>query len=579
MELKQVFTLFLTFLTLGFSDSFSQTTYYADQAIGSNSNNGLSPTTAFATVEYAVANALLPGDTLLLMGEFANPSFDPNYQFSGNINDPHIWNQENSVRVNNLHGTPSAWITFKPYNANTRLRGDGANILRITNASYLRFEGLEVEGMVDSIPLQTALALQFLYRVGTDTVTQYRVPPGTPDSVVGTLTLPALGSNIPRPSYTDTRGIYASNVHHLALVGNHVHHTPGNGLRVAICDYVWIEGNEVDNTSRKSYSGTHGLVVASAASIDSVEDPKIFIQRNLVHHNYNEVYSWAPTKTFITPRIDEGKGISLQRNDSLSGWLHGRFLVENNICYWNGYSGVHANDGLRMDFVHNTSYMNCYTNVVTYANGVQSGNQIGISAQDCNDIRIVHNVVQTDASWNGFAISVSAMPNLVVSDNLLFGVNGTLAQDADVVAVEVNTQIADPQWIDPANFDFHLQAGSPAVNAGNGGFAPLVDYYGTFRDSLVDLGAVEFEFPMVSNMSGEIKPAFRVYPNPFSGGCLVEGEWISDSMPRIWNTMGQSMSGIKLEKRESGWFIDGQALSEGVYWLELDGEWVLLIKQ
>ena len=89
---------------------------------------------------------------------------------------------------------------------------------------------------------------------------------------------------------------------------------------------------------------------------------KINILRNKVHHNYNEIYSWAPTKTIITPYIDEGKGISLQRNDiddnntptdntDDTGWLRGRFLVANNVCYFNGYSGLHSNDGTRIDFI------------------------------------------------------------------------------------------------------------------------------------------------------------------------------------------------------------------------------------
>ena len=62
---------------------------------------------------------LSAGDTLILIGEFSNMSYDANYSFSGNINDAHIWHQENSIRINNLNGTSSNYITIKPLNSST----------------------------------------------------------------------------------------------------------------------------------------------------------------------------------------------------------------------------------------------------------------------------------------------------------------------------------------------------------------------------------------------------------------------------------------------------------------------------
>lgn len=469
----------------------AQTSWYVSQESGSNGNNGLSASTPFATVANVVNNYVQAGDTVFLMGEFVNSSYDPNYSYPDDINDPHIWTQENTIKINNLHGSAGAYITFKSYDQTTVLKGDGANILRVSNSSYLRFEDLTVEGEVDRIPYSTALALQFLYRESGSTNTLYRVPPGTSDEDVENMTFAVL-NNISRPSYTDTRGIYMSNVHHIDILNNLVFNTPGNGLRVAGGDYINIIGNEVHSTSRKSYSGTHGLVVTNANSIDTYEGYKIFITNNLVHHNYNEIYSWAPSKTIITPRIDEGKGISLQRNDLANGWTHGRFLVANNITYWNGFSGVHSNTGIRMDFVNNTCYMNSYTNTITYAGQTQSGNNIGISTSSGDDIRIRNNIAVVDASWNGFAISSANTTNLEVADNLIYGLNASLATDSDVTAVEVNTTIMDPLFVDAAQFDFNLQASSPAIGLANLATAVNTDYFGVSRDAMPDVGAVEY---------------------------------------------------------------------------------------
>jgi hypothetical protein len=72
--------------------------------------------TPFADINDAL-NVVIPGDTILLMGVFTNSSYDPNYSYSGNINDPHLWHQENTIRINNLNGTPNNYITISAYNS------------------------------------------------------------------------------------------------------------------------------------------------------------------------------------------------------------------------------------------------------------------------------------------------------------------------------------------------------------------------------------------------------------------------------------------------------------------------------
>jgi hypothetical protein len=64
----------------------------------------------------------------------------------------------------------------------------------------------------------------------------------------------------------------------------------------------------------------------------------------------------------------------------------------------------------------------------------------------------------------------------------------TFATDA-MVTLSNNIDEQDPKFVDAANADFHLQAGSPAIDAGEKDFMPLDDFYGNPRLT-ADLGAV-----------------------------------------------------------------------------------------
>ena len=199
----------------------------------------------------------------------------------------------------------------------------------------------------------------------------------------------------------------------------------------------------------------------------------------------------------ITPHIDEGKGISLQRNEAFKNG--GRILVANNVAYWNGYSGIHSNDGQNIDFIHNTAYMNSYTNSITYAHDDKSGNNVGISFSDCKDCSIINNIGVIDSSfektegWIGYPISVSNLVgDTIVSSNIVYGIgDGSLQFDSDLNGIEENKIVNDPMFNQQLSaFDYRLNNAnafsiddnsSSAVGNAYPGFVPCQDYFANER--------------------------------------------------------------------------------------------------
>ena len=487
-------------------------TLYLDQSAGDDTNDGLALDRAFGTAKEAV-KALRPGDELRVVGVLANPSYDPDYRFA-DVSDPHLWHGENTLVLSDVHGTEGAWITVTSHDENTVLKGDGGNIVRINESSYVRLKNLEVYGEAERIPLETAKAVQFAYKDAKDgDAIKYRVDPSLSPKEIDALTLEKLGSDVPRVSYTDTRGVYVSDSHHVELSGSRVHHLPGDGVRFAKSEFFSVFDNEVDNCARKSYSGTHALVATYTTDLLPREtdaaagetDYRGIIVRNKVHHNFNEIFSWTGTKTFVHAKIDEGKGISLQRNQKFKDG--GRILVANNVAFWNGYSGIHSQDSDNVDMFSNTAYMNSYTNTrgeYRDDGDARGGNDIGVSVQGGEDVRVANNVAYIDTSWRGMPVSIAnEKGNVVVANNLVYGEGSeALKLGLDFERLAVGTVNADPEFefIENESGDseaskfhsFRPSTNSPAIGAAAARWTPCEDFFGNRRSSTApSIGAVE----------------------------------------------------------------------------------------
>jgi parallel beta-helix repeat protein len=431
-------------------------------------------TNPYRTITYA-AETLMPGDTLFVLGgTYTNNTY----------NDGYYWNQDRTARVSNINGTASNYIVIMPYNnEQVILKGDGDFIFQVSSSSFIKIQGFEIYGETENITLAMALQYQFAFRrttnVGVNSVHENRVPLGTNTDQSGLEDISNL--TIFRPYYYFTHGIVVQNSHHIDIVGNIVHHMPGEGIRFAGSDYINCNKNIVHNNARRSSLGVHGISCYTLKSIDNNAATKVIFDGNIVYDNYCELASWSEGKTIFTAVIDEGKGLTVQRSFAAGAgqWNFGRILFVNNIAYGNGLAGIHVNDGDRIDIINNTVYGN---------DRYGAGNNLGISIAGANDLKVYNNIVQANLAWGGYTISATpSSTGVVVSNNL---VNGGL--DSEVNAIDVNTINGTATFVDAAARNFRLQSTSLGINNALAMVAPSMDYYNAIRDIQPDRGAIEF---------------------------------------------------------------------------------------
>jgi PKD repeat protein len=93
----------------------------------------------------------------------------------------------------------------------------------------------------------------------------------------------------------------------------------------------------------------------------------------------------------------------------------------------------------------------------------------------------------------------------------------------------INLNNVDPKFVDPPNEDYHLDDGSPCINAGNDGAPglPLTDKDGNPRKvgSAVDIGAYEYQ--------GFVAPVAAFKASPLVGVASLEVEFFDESTGSI----------------------------------------------
>ncbi|MEH2409353.1 calcium-binding protein, partial [Nostoc sp.] len=397
-------------------------------------NNGLIEGSAFRSLGRAVYQ-MQTGDTLYVM----NGTYDK------------------GATLFNFNGSANNWTTIKAYPGATpiiKTIGSGINIF---SSSYVRIEGLDLEGNRANITLEYALEQK--------------------DNLNNPLTN-STGINI--KAWTNSQGVGGSNPHHIVISDNTVSNFPGGGIESSNSDYITVEKNVVSGNAWYSPYGSQGVTTLNAFNSDNnTTDYKIIYRDNIVFDNQSLV-PWQQTG-----QITEGHGLMLDTtNQSKDGTPYlGKTLIANNIVYNNGNSGINPFQAKNVDIINNTVYQN--------SRNVANTGEIKVNYSE--NVRVSNNIMY--ASDNQVANVLRYSTNVNFDHNLVYNSNQFQASDNLNATGLQNILGQDPQFVDAAHGNFALKPGSPAIDAGSNDFNGIStnipqdgDGNGT---AVIDIGAYE----------------------------------------------------------------------------------------
>ena len=416
------------------------TRYYVSDATGSDANNGLTTTTPLKTIN-AGQTLAAPGDTVFIM----NGSYVPATTIS-------------LIKS----GTADKYITYKAYPGHKPkffFSGSFWNAVSI-NGSYIVLEGLELEGNNQALTYADALASY------TD-----KLAGGTNNSLYATYNMngitiggPAAESKFP---------------HHVVIRNCKVHDFPGGGLTSIQADYNTFEGNTMYNNAWYMMYGGSGISILTPFDSDANTGYKNIVRNNICYNNKTTI-PWISEK-----RLSDGNGIIIDVNKRpynstvTDKPYKGRTLVENNVSFNNGGSGIHAFDAAHVDIINNTTYNNAQI-MVDYAD---------LFANTCDDVKIMNNIIYAKPA--GKCNSNNKNTSVTYDYNIYF--NGV------TVVKGANDKVMDPQFVNGSTngsmANFSIKAGSPAIDAGTQSLFSAKDITGTPRPKggSVDCGAYEVQ--------------------------------------------------------------------------------------
>lgn len=405
----------------------------------------------------------------------------------------------------------------------------------------------------------------------------------------------ALGNSatVNMPNATTSDGINVEGANWIVIDGFRVINQPRTGIRVVLSDNCVVKNNFCDNNSR------WGILTGFAENI--IIEYNECSNSQIEHGIYFSNSADNPIIRYNKSHHNNACGIHMNGDISLGGdGIISNARVEGNIIYENGTnggSGINGDGVQNSIFLNNLLYSNHASGLSLYMidggdgaknNKVYNNTIINASnARWCVNIsdgstgNSVYNNILINLHPTRGSISVSANSltgftsnnNIVINRMSNDGGNSVISlsawqgggQDANSLLAAAQASI----FVDPTTFDYHLLAGSQAINAGSSSVSAFVtndlDLNVRPQGNGYDIGCYEF---LQANPNQELpdpQNTFVVYPTPTS---LFVNVTVSEAnQSHLFNTYGQELGIQRLINGTNK--IDVSNLSNGIYFLQI----------
>jgi hypothetical protein len=302
-------------------------------------------------------------------------------------------------------------------------------------------------------------------------------------------------------------GIYSGSTNHTIIKNNCIYNTHSAGIAAYNCTDLTIAGNEIVLATKlaRNENVLQCLTVINSAAFE--------VKNNVIHHD-----GFPKSSDY-----SGGEGLQVGQGSN-----NGK--IYQNIVHDIGKVGLYLDawDAATHNIeVYNNQVYRCtemglacgaekggsLENIKIYNNLIYNNDSRGIAVGSWgvtgyshvfNNIYIYNNTIYNNQylgnKW-GYGIHVAAPEgkNIYIRNNICYkNWVDTVTIEADGrptnPVIENNLEGNDPLFVAPGSGNFHLQRGSPAIDAANSNSAPSVDFDGTARPkgNGYDIGAFEY---------------------------------------------------------------------------------------
>lgn len=340
------------------------------------------------------------------------------------------------------------------------------------------------------------------------------VPPGWGDglfSLEGKSYITVSGLRVINSSNT---GYMIRGSDHIIIENCYASTCQSSGIFARLSTNIVIDGNEITNVSLGPIEAPQENI--SLSDVDGFEVKNNYVHNNLIEgidakdgcRNgiiYGNHVQDSPTvgiyvdayandsyniKVYQNRIHDCGIGLSLATEE---GGTLADIEFYNNIVYGCAYDWTTGATGGATRHKTNIKVIN---NIFCDCTGY-----VPVAAWDEDDTHvdnlIIRNNIILAGTWgSGIDPGNLTTAKCTIDHNLFYGIQSWLTRGTDYIE-------ADPKFVNPAVADFHLQAGSPAIDNGSPTGAPSDDFDGNSRPKGTgyDIGAYEFLPPVWQSLA------------------------------------------------------------------------------